>query len=101
MHFQKYIHVIIICMSKIYAYLIHFCTCIVHNTYKSEIYSCLKYMHVRNMCMLEIYAWHKYMGIRNTYACQKYIHVRNIACQKYIEENLILSEESLQVCLGY
>ena len=57
MHFQKYMHVIIICMSEMYAYIMHFYTCITHNICMSEIYSCLKYMRVRNICTAEIYAY--------------------------------------------
>ena len=37
------------------------------------------YMHIRNVCKSEIYACLKYMHIKNIYAYQKYMHVKNIS----------------------
>ena len=58
-----------ICMSEIYACIMHFSACIVHNIYSRQKYTCKKYMHIRNVRMSEIYECKKPIYMSEIYAC--------------------------------
>ena len=86
MYFQKY-HVRIICMSELYAcqkymyaWIMHFYACVIHNIYMSEIYVFQKYMRVRNICM---------PNVKNICILEVYMHVRYICI---LSRNICLLE---------